>query len=391
MPTEKMKEYRRQVLERDFETARKEFMKQINEILSFLADDATELSHLQRERGKLRVRMDDFTSAYEELYNTFEVEEETLARNNHYDALRHKNHEALLLLNERISALQAQRDDRNSIYTSRSKQSRSSRLSRSSVESSSSLQRRAEMATKEARLQAELKFHDVESKETATLKRHEDEVKKLQMVKELAATKAELDAISKIAEDYEDVGHANEKLLPNDDCRGEQLENYLPSQLICVLQNAASSSTLPATNTTSASYVDVKANTNVTFSSGSVLPKSQVSTSGEVFSGDPLDYPTWKKSSDEDWLYPFTEFCKFVKRKARISCNPVTSLQAFKAGETNKNNCRNSTSLCIEVPGRKSHTKATLHSLIVPVWLHHEDDPNTTIMVYALLDDQTDA
>ena len=32
------------------------------------------------------------------------------------------------------------------------------------------------------------------------------------MIKELAATKEELDAISKIAEDYEDVGHPNEKL-----------------------------------------------------------------------------------------------------------------------------------------------------------------------------------
>ena len=49
MPTEKMKEYRRQILERDFQSARKDFMKQINEIHSLLADDATELSHLQRE------------------------------------------------------------------------------------------------------------------------------------------------------------------------------------------------------------------------------------------------------------------------------------------------------------------------------------------------------
>ena len=39
--------------------------------------------------------------------------------------------------------------------------------------------------------------------------------------------------------------------------------------------------------------------------------------------------------------YPtFAELCKFVKRKARISCNPVTSLQALKAGETNKSNPR---------------------------------------------------
>ena len=157
------------------------------------------------------------------------------------------------------------------------------------------------MATKAARLQTELKFHDVESKETATLKRQEDEVKKLQMIKELAATKAELDAISKIAEGYEDVGHPNEKLLPNDDCREEQLENYLQSQLNCVLQNTASSSTLPATNTTSASYVDVKANTNVTFSSGSVLPKSQVSRSGE-----PPHYTKSFLASLNPYALPFT-------------------------------------------------------------------------------------
>ena len=90
------------------------------------------------------------------------------------------------------------------------------------------------MANEAARLQAELKFHDVESKETATLKRQEDEVKKLQMIKELAATKAELDAISKIAEDYEDVGHPKENLLPTNDCREEKLENYLQSHLCSV-------------------------------------------------------------------------------------------------------------------------------------------------------------
>ena len=31
-----------------------------------------------------------------------------------------------------------------------------------------------------------------------------------------------------------------------------------------------------------------------------------------------------------------------------------------------------------------------LHSLIVPVWLHYENDLNAKIMVYALLDDQSD-
>ena len=37
---------------------------------------------------------------------------------------------------------------------------------------------------------------------------------------------------------------------------------------------------------------------------------------------------------------PFTEFCNFIKREARISWNPVTCLQALKVGETNKGNPR---------------------------------------------------
>ena len=53
------------------------------------------------------------------------------------------------------------------------------------------------MAAKAARLQAELKFHDVESLKTAPLKKQEDEIKKLQMVKELTSTHAEMQAVTR--------------------------------------------------------------------------------------------------------------------------------------------------------------------------------------------------
>ena len=43
------------------------------------------------------------------------------------------------------------------------------------------------MAARAARLEADLKFHDVESQKTVALKKHEDEIKKLHMMKELAA------------------------------------------------------------------------------------------------------------------------------------------------------------------------------------------------------------
>ena len=35
--------------------------------------------------------------------------------------------------------------------------------------------------------------------------------------------------------------------------------------------------------------------------------------------------------------------------------------------------------------------QAVCHSLIVPVWLHHITNPDHKLMVYALLDEQSDA
>ena len=51
-----------------------------------------------------------------------------------------------------------------------------------------------------ARLGAELRFHYIESQKTVTLKKQEDEVGKLQMMKELAAIQAELEAVNKVEE-----------------------------------------------------------------------------------------------------------------------------------------------------------------------------------------------
>ena len=39
----------------------------------------------------------------------------------------------------------------------------------------------------------------------------------------------------------------------------------------------------------------------------------------------------------------------------------------------------------------KGFDHGTSHSLIVPVWLHHQDDPRDKVKVYALLDEQSDA
>ena len=45
----------------------------------------------------------------------------------------------------------------------------------------------------------------------------------------------------------------------------------------------------------------------------------------------------------------------------------------------------------VEVCNMKGFDHGTSHSLIVPVWLHHQDNPKGKVKVYALLDEQSDA
>lgn len=285
VPTDKMKEYRQQLLERDFDAAQKACTKQVNRIQSLLADEV-EISGLQQERGKLQARMDDFANAHAALHDTLEGEDKRIEQNNRYDSLNHSNREALWSLNERISVLQSAKDDRSSIYSSRSKHSRTSKRSKTSGASSSSLQKRAEMAARAARLGAELKFHDVETQKTAALKKHEDEIKKLHLMKELAATQAELEAVTKIEEENcGEVSHVEEGALPKDNCSEDHLERYLQSQLDSILQVPTSSGMSPTPNTglnvTLAPTSNVKAPANVTFARSSDLPKLHMSTSEE--------------------------------------------------------------------------------------------------------------
>lgn len=132
-----------------------------------------EISVLQRERGKLEARMDDFARAHEVLYDTFKTEDERIEQNARFDTLNNRNREILLMLKETIYAVQSQRDEHRSTFSS-SKYSRSSRRSKRSSVSSSSLQKIAEMAAKAARLGAELKFLDAESQTNERLRKQED-------------------------------------------------------------------------------------------------------------------------------------------------------------------------------------------------------------------------
>ena len=100
--------------------------------------------------------------------------------------------------------------------------------------SKSLLQKKAEMAAKVARLGTELRFLDVESQTAEKLRKHEDEIKRIKMMKELAATHAEIEAVKRIEE--ENFGSVKEdQTLPTDDCSEEQLERYFLSQIDSIL------------------------------------------------------------------------------------------------------------------------------------------------------------
>ena len=83
------------------------------------------------------------------------------------------------------------------------------------------------MLAKAARLGAELKLHDIESEKVAAVKRQESDIKKLQMIKELTATTAEIEAVAKLEEeDYE--RDLPERKIPIVECTNIYSHNLAP-------------------------------------------------------------------------------------------------------------------------------------------------------------------
>ena len=126
---------------------------------------------MQKESGKLETRIDDLEGAHTAICDILEINDKQIKQNSRYDTINHTNRETLQLLNENIATLQLKRDDRTSIFSEKSKRSRASRRSQqSSASSSLCRERRAVMAAKAARLEADLKFHNVEVKKLHHLK-----------------------------------------------------------------------------------------------------------------------------------------------------------------------------------------------------------------------------
>ena len=225
--TEKGLDYRKQLLERDRNSALKIWKDQLQTARSLIST-SDDLRVLQREVCKLETRIEDLTKASHKLNDLQDPEERSKDMENHGMWL-HENMEVTRSLNIKICELQSDVNDRVSLYSKRSRRSRSSSKSKNS---SFSIPIRAQMMARAARLGAELRFHDIERDKVAALKRQEEDIKKLQIMRELAATNAELEAVTKIEEEEFGVtiNKTDDLGLPEDDAHS-RIEEYLKSQL----------------------------------------------------------------------------------------------------------------------------------------------------------------
>ena len=274
VPTEKGLEYQTQLLQRDGDTALRAWKRQIEMTKGALAF-STDITLLQRERYQLETRMNDLTNAYRKLIDVLDSEESKSNANENNKTCLRETEEICKSLNVRISQLQSEKreqyEERESVHSTRSGRSRNSRKSGKSSHYSSSSLGKAEMLAKAARLGAKLKFHDIENEKVAALKKQESDIRKLQMIKELAATTAEIEAVAKLEEeDYE-------RELPEEEDPYGQIHEYLQAQLSTVIDDSSSTEAVShLENVVTTVSSEINAHTNVTFSSvPRVTPNSQ--------------------------------------------------------------------------------------------------------------------
>jgi len=221
-PTEKGREYHLQVAYKNYRTAFKRWRRQLNRAETALLD-IDELQTLRTERNNLDVCFNELTIEYERINDKGDDEiDETTALE--FDQSEEDTHRVCKALNNRIADLLI--DDRSSERSSTNRARRSNR----SASSSTSRTRLADVTVKAARLKAELKFHQLESAKMIALKRQEEEMEKLRLEKELAITKAEIEALNRV-KDEETESVLSQKIDDDTDDKDRILQNYLDDQL----------------------------------------------------------------------------------------------------------------------------------------------------------------
>ena len=223
--TAKGKEYKRAIAKGNFTKEKRAWRKELESTETTLADSA-DIQCLQSARTDLQRAIDNLTMAHDNFVlhlSPSKIETTT----NDLEHCETQTREVVKSVNDRITEI---RTELNSARSSRSRVSHASRSVRSRSSRASSSQnstrlKRAEMMTKVVRLGTELEFLEIE-KQRAT------ELKRVQLMKELAASKAEL-AAAESFDKSQGVFPQDEVPLPvdNQQYAKDRLNSYLETQL----------------------------------------------------------------------------------------------------------------------------------------------------------------
>jgi len=178
------------------------------------------------ERTFLEAKMEILSAANKRLYDflegNYDAKKEALTK---FESIEREHSDTLRKVNERMCELKQETGSEKSRISRRSSQDSHSRKSNGSS-AASSLAKKTAIAANVARLKTELEFADAEARRTSALKKHEDELKRFKLTKELAVAKAEMEAVIKNEEDK----IVAKESLPDEIDKNYVLQNYLRTQ-----------------------------------------------------------------------------------------------------------------------------------------------------------------
>ncbi|KAK3748956.1 hypothetical protein QZH41_006842 [Actinostola sp. cb2023] len=324
--------------------------------------DTIDIASLRQERNELQTCFNELTHQQDRIEDELSNEEDKRAVTSEYDRWDKENQEMFKTLNNTIADLLSSQSDRSSVKSNRTRATSQSYASSSS--SRSSISRKAEVTIKAAKLDAELKFLYLESENAAALRKQQDEMEKLRIMKELAIAKAELTAFDQVKREEDD-----ENATPPSDCGGsELLHEYLETQLSVLTPSEVGGVKTPPNGTATSSPGDHQKSSSINESNAKkptprenftpTTPSNNDAISRladllserhgrdnlprpepEVFDGNLLRFPLWMKSfetlienqttSPSERLYYFGRYTGGEAKEAIGGLLPLNSENAY--------------------------------------------------------------
>ena len=192
-PTEKGRQYQRDILDSKVKVSSTKLRQEIEKIKELISSSSTLWETLHRERDTLDQIKDEFNVAHHELQYLLESEKEKEASYQYFDLCYRECMECRIKLAERIYAVEKALSNSKpkSVVSSYSRTSRNSRKTGSSRSSANSVHsKRVEAATRKAKLEVEMKFLEQDL-----------EIRRIQLMKDISLATAEEDAMKRILEE----------------------------------------------------------------------------------------------------------------------------------------------------------------------------------------------